>query len=128
MDGPVVDSKYRQKCAACRTMVCCDTLQELQQMYSGRNGLAFKTCKKCRDRKASKKGDGLNRTSFEHNGFYDTEEEFVNAVSSFVDVHDNHVFDASLQPLRVTATLSSSFLIDHDILVEACTQTDDHEL
>ncbi|KAK9314951.1 hypothetical protein V1524DRAFT_380612 [Lipomyces starkeyi] len=46
----VIGSKYCQKCAACRTLVRCDTLQELQQMYSGRDVHAFKTCKKCRDR------------------------------------------------------------------------------
>ncbi|KAK9486607.1 hypothetical protein V1527DRAFT_462948 [Lipomyces starkeyi] len=37
-----VDSKYCQKCAACRTRVCCDTLQELQQMYSGMDGRVFR--------------------------------------------------------------------------------------
>jgi hypothetical protein len=46
----VIDSKYCQNCAACRTLVRCDTLQELQQMYSGRDGHAFKTCRKCGDR------------------------------------------------------------------------------
>ncbi|KAK9482913.1 hypothetical protein V1527DRAFT_521761 [Lipomyces starkeyi] len=132
MNGPqvtMVDSKYCQKCAACRTLVCCDTLKELQQMYSGRDGHAFKTCKKCRDRKASKRQDeGLKRASFDLDGCYDTHEEFIDAVSSVMDRHDNHVFDASAQPLRVKATLTSSLLIDNEISVEACTQTADNEL
>ncbi|KAK9427513.1 hypothetical protein V1505DRAFT_424162 [Lipomyces doorenjongii] len=98
-------------------------------MYSGRDGHAFKTCKKCRDRKASKRQDeGLKRASFDLDGCYDTHEEFIDTVSSVMDRHDNHVFDASAQPLRVKATLTSSLLIDNEISVEACTQTADNEL
>ncbi|KAK9234052.1 hypothetical protein V1525DRAFT_414313 [Lipomyces kononenkoae] len=125
----IIDSKYCQKCAACRTQVCCDTLVELQQWHSGRDGHTFKTCKKCRDRKASKKQyDALKRTSFDLDGCYDTHEEFVDAVSSFMEQHDNHVFDASRQSLRIKATLTSNFLIDNDISVEACTQNATHDL
>ncbi|KAK9246506.1 hypothetical protein V1506DRAFT_574143 [Lipomyces tetrasporus] len=43
--------------------------------------------------------------------------EFVEAVSSFMERHDNHV-----------RTFTSTFLIDNDISVEACTQTADHDL
>ncbi|KAK9251276.1 hypothetical protein V1507DRAFT_499494 [Lipomyces tetrasporus] len=98
-------------------------------MYSGRDGHAFKTCKKYRDGKASKKqGDSLKRTSFDLDECYETHEGIVEAVSSFMERHDNHVFDASGQSLRIKATFTSTFLIDNDISVEACTQTADHDL
>ncbi|KAK9235978.1 hypothetical protein V1525DRAFT_458055 [Lipomyces kononenkoae] len=125
----IIDSKYCQKCAACRTQVCCDTLFELQQWYSSKDGHALKTCKKCRDMKASKQqGDASKRTSFDLDGCYETHEEFVDAVSSFMELHDNHVFDAFDQSLRMKATLTSTFLIDNEISVEACTQNADHDL
>ncbi|KAK9482490.1 hypothetical protein V1527DRAFT_415131 [Lipomyces starkeyi] len=125
----VIDAKYRKKCAACRTQVCCDTLQELQQMYSGMDGRVFKTCKKCRDRKASKKeGEALKPAGFGLDGCYDTHEEFVEAVSSFLEQHDSHVFDSSLPSLRIKATLKSTFLIDNNISVETCTQTSDQDV
>ncbi|KAK9481607.1 hypothetical protein V1527DRAFT_100574 [Lipomyces starkeyi] len=127
MDGRQVavgDSKYCQKCAACRTRVCCDTLQELQQMYSGMDGRVFKTCKKCRDRKASKKeGEALKPSGFDLDGCYDTHEEFVEAMSLFLEQHDSHMFDSSLPSLRIRASLKSTFLIDNDISVETCTQS-----
>ncbi|KAK9371440.1 uncharacterized protein V1513DRAFT_407266, partial [Lipomyces chichibuensis] len=120
----VGDSKYCQKCAACRTQVCCDTLQELQQMYSGVDGRVFKTCKKCRDRKASKKeGEALKPSGFDLDGCYDTHEELVEAMSSFLEQHDSHVFDSSLPSLRIRASLKSTFLIDNDISVETCTKS-----
>jgi hypothetical protein len=70
----------------------------------------------------------LKRAGFDLDGCYDTHEEFVEAVSSFVERHDNHVFDASVQSLRIKATLTSTFLIDNDVSVEDCTQTADHDL
>ncbi|KAK9329197.1 hypothetical protein V1520DRAFT_356163 [Lipomyces starkeyi] len=90
-------------------------------MYSVRDGHAVKTSSK-------RPGEVLKRAGFDLDGCDDTHEEFVEAVSSFVERHDNHEFDASLQSLRIKPTLTSTFLIDNDISVEACTPTADHDL
>jgi hypothetical protein len=79
--------------------------------------------------KASKKeGGALKPSGFVLDGCYDTHEEFVKAVSSFLEQHDSHVFDSSLPSLRIKATLKSTFLIDNDISVETCTQTSDQDV
>ncbi|KAK9427468.1 hypothetical protein V1505DRAFT_358742, partial [Lipomyces doorenjongii] len=61
-------------------------------------------------------------------GCYDTHEEFVEAVTSFLEQHDSHVFDSSLPSLRTKATPTSTFLIDNDISVKTCTQTSDQDV
>ncbi|KAK9352972.1 hypothetical protein V1523DRAFT_222527 [Lipomyces doorenjongii] len=43
----------------------------------------------------------------------ETHEEFVEAVSSFLKLHNSHEYVASLQPLRTRATLSATFLVDN---------------
>ncbi|KAK9311304.1 hypothetical protein V1524DRAFT_450381 [Lipomyces starkeyi] len=105
----VIDSKYCQNCAACRTLVRCDTLQELQQMYSGRDGHAFKTCRKC-----GEQGEVLKRAGFDLDGCYDTHEEFVEAVSSFVEPHDNHAFDASQTTFTLSCARSNEWKLERD--------------
>ncbi|KAK9358524.1 hypothetical protein V1504DRAFT_471078 [Lipomyces starkeyi] len=59
---------------------------------------------------------------------YETHEEFVEAVSSFLKHHDNHDCDASLQPLRIRASLSAPFGIGNDVSIGACAQTTDRDL
>ncbi|KAK9243959.1 hypothetical protein V1506DRAFT_555031 [Lipomyces tetrasporus] len=76
-----------------------------------------------RRRKGQRKSSGVGL-----DGCYDNHEEFVEAVSSFLEQHDSHVFDSSLPSLRIKATLKSTFLIDNDISVETCTQTSDQDV
>ncbi|KAK9481418.1 hypothetical protein V1527DRAFT_479691, partial [Lipomyces starkeyi] len=59
---------------------------------------------------------------------YESREEFVDDICSFLEQHDTHNFDASCPYLRIKATLSSALLLDNDISVEMCTQTADREL
>ncbi|KAK9350539.1 hypothetical protein V1523DRAFT_355188, partial [Lipomyces doorenjongii] len=103
-------------------------LHELQQMYSGMNGRVFKTCKKCHDRRRRRTGVTLKPSGVGLDGCYDTHEEFVEAVTSFLEQHDSHVFDSSLPSLRTKATPTSTFLIDNDISVKTCTQTSDQDV
>ncbi|KAK9310853.1 hypothetical protein V1524DRAFT_463317, partial [Lipomyces starkeyi] len=69
-------------------------------------------------------------TPFERIGFdldecYQTHEEFIESVSSFLELNDNHIADASLQPLRIKATLVPDLLIENDISMTCCTQDTD---
>ncbi|KAK9390250.1 hypothetical protein V1515DRAFT_589680 [Lipomyces mesembrius] len=41
----LLGSEYCQKCASCRTLVCCATVKELQQMFVGNGGKRVKSCK-----------------------------------------------------------------------------------
>ncbi|KAK9427757.1 hypothetical protein V1505DRAFT_402366 [Lipomyces doorenjongii] len=43
----------------------------------------------------------------------------VEAVSSFLKLHDSHEYVASLQPLRIRATLSATFLVDNGFSIAA---------
>ncbi|KAJ8096469.1 hypothetical protein POJ06DRAFT_203943 [Lipomyces tetrasporus] len=125
----VTDSQYCRKCPSCRRQIRCDTLKELAEMFTAPDGQAFKSCQKCRDKRGRK-----NRTSapmqpgFDLDECYETHEEFVEAVSSFLKHHDNHDYDASLPPLRIRASLSATFCIGNDVSIEACAQTTDRDL
>ncbi|KAK9428215.1 hypothetical protein V1505DRAFT_229836 [Lipomyces doorenjongii] len=59
---------------------------------------------------------------------YESREELVDDVCSFLEEHGTHIFEASRPSLRIKATLSSSVLLDNDISVGICTQTADREL
>ncbi|KAK9234005.1 hypothetical protein V1525DRAFT_440141 [Lipomyces kononenkoae] len=59
---------------------------------------------------------------------YDTHEEFVEAVSAFLTQHDDHKFDLTAQPLKIKATLSSTFCIDNDVSIGACAVSTDGDL
>ncbi|KAK9327492.1 hypothetical protein V1520DRAFT_283355 [Lipomyces starkeyi] len=125
----VTDSQYFRKCPSCRRKIGCDTLKELAEMFTGPDGQALKSCQKCRDKRRRK-----NQTSapmppgFDLDECYETHEEFVEAVSSFLKHHDNHEYDASRRPLRIRASLSATFCIGNDVSIGACAQTTDRDL
>ncbi|KAK9311293.1 hypothetical protein V1524DRAFT_58104 [Lipomyces starkeyi] len=48
MESSVVSprgSQYSQKCASCRTLICCATFEELQGLFIGKGGKSVKSCK-----------------------------------------------------------------------------------
>ncbi|KAK9236685.1 hypothetical protein V1525DRAFT_389238 [Lipomyces kononenkoae] len=57
---------------------------------------------------------------FDLDACYDTHEEFVEAVSAFLKQHDDHKYDLTAQPLKIKATLSSTFCIDNNVSIGAC--------
>ncbi|KAK9237012.1 hypothetical protein V1525DRAFT_344873, partial [Lipomyces kononenkoae] len=56
---------------------------------------------------------------------YDTHGDFVDAVSAFLKQHGAHKFDLTAQPLKIKATLSSTFCIDNDVSIGACALSTD---
>ncbi|KAK9243323.1 hypothetical protein V1506DRAFT_555486 [Lipomyces tetrasporus] len=113
---------YCRKCASCRSWIRCETLQGLQQMFVSFDG---KPLKSCQNRAAKSKSEELE---FDLDECYETHEDFVEGVSSFMEQHDNHKFDAAVQSLRMKVTLTSTFLIENDISVATCAQSGDQEL
>ncbi|KAJ8098596.1 hypothetical protein POJ06DRAFT_282574 [Lipomyces tetrasporus] len=87
-------------------------------MFVSFDGKPLKSCQKCRD----------NELDFDLDECYETHEDFVEGVSSFMEQHDNHKFDAAVQSLRMKVTLTSTFLIENDISVATCAQSGDQEL
>ncbi|KAK9250525.1 hypothetical protein V1507DRAFT_467244 [Lipomyces tetrasporus] len=95
-------------------------------MFVSFDGKPLKSCQKCRDNRAAKnKSEELD---FDLDECYETHEDFVEGVSSFMEQHDNHKFDAAVQSLRMKVTLTSTFLIENDISVATCAQSGDQEL
>ncbi|KAK9343550.1 hypothetical protein V1522DRAFT_230907 [Lipomyces starkeyi] len=126
---PLNLSSYSQKCTSCRTLVRRDTLQELQQMFVSHDGRPLKSCKTCRDNRALKSGGrATKRTSYDLDEHYDTHEEFIEALSSFLEQHDDHKFDFAAQSLRIRATLSANMFIESEVSVATCAQTGDRDL
>ncbi|KAK9235202.1 hypothetical protein V1525DRAFT_283041 [Lipomyces kononenkoae] len=122
-------SNYSQKCTSCRTLVRRDTLQELQQMFESHDGRPLKSCKTCRDNRASKSGGRpMKRTGYDLDGHYDTHDEFIECLSSFLEQHDDHKFDLATQSLRIRAALSTNTFVDMDVSMTGCAQTDDSAL
>ncbi|KAK9363398.1 hypothetical protein V1504DRAFT_437910 [Lipomyces starkeyi] len=115
-NSPLNFSNYSQKCASCRTLVRRDTLQELQQMFVSHDGRPLKSCKTCRDNRALKSGGRpTTRTSYDLDEHFDTHEEFIEAVSSFLEQHDDYKFNLAAQSLRIRAALSANMFIETDV-------------
>ncbi|KAK9235732.1 hypothetical protein V1525DRAFT_320589, partial [Lipomyces kononenkoae] len=125
----VEDSKYCRKCASCRSWIRCETLQGLHQMFVGIDGKPLKSCQRCRDNRAAKKQtEGSQRAGFDLDECYETHEDFIEAVSSFMEQRDNHEFNAATHNLKMKVTLTSTFLIENDISVASCAQSGDQEV
>ncbi|KAK9351085.1 hypothetical protein V1523DRAFT_417796 [Lipomyces doorenjongii] len=113
----VTDSQYCRKCPSCRRRFV-GTLEELAEMFTGVDGQAF--CQKCRDKRRTKNQTGVpTRAGFDLDECYETYEEFL---------HDSHEYVASLQPLRIRATLSATFFVDSGFSIASCAQTTDRDL
>ncbi|KAK9427224.1 hypothetical protein V1505DRAFT_57657, partial [Lipomyces doorenjongii] len=89
----VKDGKYCRKCAPCRSWTRCDTLRELQMAFTGTDGNPFKSCNKCRSNPVGK--GQTRRIDFDLDKSYESREEFVDDVCSFLEEHDTHIFEAS---------------------------------
>ncbi|KAK9236379.1 hypothetical protein V1525DRAFT_218778 [Lipomyces kononenkoae] len=123
------DSQYCRKCPSCRRQIRCDTLQELANVFAGVDGQAFRSCLKCRSKRAGKNQTGVSQSAgFDLDAGYDTHEELVEAVSAFLKQHDDHKFDLTAQPLKIKATLSSTCCIDNDVSIGACAVSTDGDL
>ncbi|KAK9244377.1 hypothetical protein V1506DRAFT_522801 [Lipomyces tetrasporus] len=123
------DSQYCRKCPSCRRQIRCDTPQELEKLFTGADGQAFRSCHKCRSKRAGTNQPGVSqRAGFDLDACYDTHEKFVEAVSAFLKQHDDRKFDLTAQPLKIKATLSPVFCIDNDVSIGACAVTTDGDL
>ncbi|KAK9242377.1 hypothetical protein V1506DRAFT_547713 [Lipomyces tetrasporus] len=117
----VEDSQYCRKCPACRCWIRRDTLRELENTFAGPDGQVFRSCQRCREKRQRKsQSRASRRAGFDLDGCYETRKEFVEAVSSFLEQHDSHKYDSSLQTLRIRANLASTVLIDNDISIVDC--------
>ncbi|KAK9481502.1 hypothetical protein V1527DRAFT_499700 [Lipomyces starkeyi] len=96
-------SNYSQKCVSCGTLVCCQTLQDLQNMFITADGRPAKTCTRCRDNASI-------------------------VISSFMEQRDGHIFDPDAHSVRFKATLADCFVIENDVSVASCAQHNDENL
>ncbi|KAK9487534.1 hypothetical protein V1527DRAFT_495035 [Lipomyces starkeyi] len=117
----IEDSKYCRKCASCRSWIRCDTLQALQHMFVGLDGKPLK--------RTRRKNQTTNpkRTEFDLYESYENHEDFFEAVSLCMELHDNHRCEAAVQPLRMV-TLTSTFLIENDISMATCAQSEGQKI
>ncbi|KAK9349764.1 hypothetical protein V1523DRAFT_356486 [Lipomyces doorenjongii] len=120
-------SEYCQKCASCRTLVCCATFQGVQQMFVGNGGKSVKSCKNCRDNAKTKVREQKD-ASYNLDEQFETHEDFIEVVSSFLERHDKHIFSPEMESLKLRVTLSESFVLGNDVSVALCAQTEDREL
>ncbi|KAK9483369.1 hypothetical protein V1527DRAFT_473248 [Lipomyces starkeyi] len=98
-------------------------------MFAGADGQAFRSCHKCRNKRAGKNHTGESqRAGFDLDECYDTHEEFVEAVSVLWKQHDDHKFDLTAQPLKIKATVSSPVCVDNDVAIGACAVTTNIDL
>ncbi|KAK9426998.1 hypothetical protein V1505DRAFT_98649 [Lipomyces doorenjongii] len=120
-------SEFCKKCASCRTLVCCATLQGLQQMFVGNGGKSVKSCKNCRDNAKTRVREQKD-ASYNLDEQFETHEDFIEVVSSFLERHDKHIFSPETESLKLRVTLSESFVLGNDVSVALCAQTEDREL
>ncbi|KAK9428347.1 hypothetical protein V1505DRAFT_292002, partial [Lipomyces doorenjongii] len=59
---------------------------------------------------------------------FETHEDFIEVVSSFLERHDKHIFSPETQSLKLRVTLSESLVLGNDASVALCAQTEDREL
>ncbi|KAK9334731.1 hypothetical protein V1521DRAFT_374467 [Lipomyces starkeyi] len=109
----IADSHYCRRCSSCRTWTRCKTIEE-QQVFSGLDDRPVKSCQTCR----------ANRTGFDLDEYCQTHEDFIDSVSSFLELNDN-ITDADLQSLRIKATLAPDLLIQNDMSMTCCAQDTD---
>ncbi|KAK9481453.1 hypothetical protein V1527DRAFT_493571 [Lipomyces starkeyi] len=120
------DSHYCRRCSSCRTWTRCKTIEELQQVFSGLDGRPVKSCQTCRANKTTKTKDApFKRTGFDLDEYYQTHEDFIESVSSFLELNDNHITDVGFQSLRIKATLAPDLLIENDMSMTCCAQDTD---
>ncbi|KAK9356262.1 hypothetical protein V1523DRAFT_262170 [Lipomyces doorenjongii] len=84
---------------------------------SSLDGRPLKSCQRCRANKSTKtKNTPFTRTGFDLDEYYQTHEDFIESVSSFLELNDNHIADADLQSLRIKAILAPDLRYVHDVL------------
>ncbi|KAK9489113.1 hypothetical protein V1508DRAFT_407263 [Lipomyces doorenjongii] len=127
------DSQYCRKCPSCRRQIRCDSLQELAKMFAGADGQGFGAATNAVatldevnmfiNHQSQRAGKTMSqRAGFDLDACYDTHEEFVEVVSTFLKQRDDHKFDITAQ------RLSSTFCIDNDVSIGACAVTTDCDL
>ncbi|KAJ8098504.1 hypothetical protein POJ06DRAFT_282516 [Lipomyces tetrasporus] len=95
-------SQYSQKCASCRTLICCATFEELQGLYQS-------------------KGPGPKAYDLDQE--VESHEDFMEVVSSFLEQRDSHIFDPEAQSFTFRITLTGFFVLENDVSVATCTQS-----
>ncbi|KAK9318744.1 hypothetical protein V1517DRAFT_355549 [Lipomyces orientalis] len=107
-------SNYSQKCVFCFTLVCGETLQDLQKMFTTADGRPAKTCKRCRDNAREKSIRVMRRSSFDLDEQFENYDEFIEILSSFMGQRDGHIFDPDAHA--------------NDVSVAKCAQSSDENL
>ncbi|KAK9311032.1 hypothetical protein V1524DRAFT_419340 [Lipomyces starkeyi] len=123
MESSVVSprgSQYSQKCASCRTLICCATFEELQGLFIGKGGKSVKSCKNCR---ANAKSKVPGPTAYDLDQEVESHEDFMEVVSSFLEQRDSHIFDPEAQSFTFRITLTGSFVLENDVSVATCAQS-----
>ncbi|KAK9427486.1 hypothetical protein V1505DRAFT_35291 [Lipomyces doorenjongii] len=123
------DSNYSQKCVSCGTLVCCETLQDLQKMFITADGRPAKTCKRCRDNREGK-------SPFEQRDVVlltltSSSRTTMNLLRLSRPLWSNvMVIPLILMPtlLRFRATLAGCFVLENDVSMASCAQSNDENL
>ncbi|ODQ69036.1 hypothetical protein LIPSTDRAFT_203246 [Lipomyces starkeyi NRRL Y-11557] len=123
MESSVVSprgSQYSQKCASCRTLICCATFEELQGLFIGKGGKSVKSCKNCR---ANAKSKVPGPKAYDLDQEVESHEDFMEVVSSFLEQRDSHIFDPEAQSFTFRITLTAFFVLENDVSVATCAQS-----
>ncbi|KAK9259659.1 hypothetical protein V1519DRAFT_469134 [Lipomyces tetrasporus] len=96
-------------------------------MFVGNGGKSVKSCKNCRDNAKAKVREQED-ASYNLDEHFESHEDIIEVVSSFLECHDEHKFSPDAQPLKLRVTLSESFVLGNDVSVALCAQTEDREL
>ncbi|ODQ71000.1 hypothetical protein LIPSTDRAFT_5043 [Lipomyces starkeyi NRRL Y-11557] len=123
MESSVVSprgSQYSQKCASCRTLICCATFEELQGLFIGKGGKSVKSRKNCR---ANAKSKVPGPKAYDLDQEVESHEDFMEVVSSFLEQRDSHIFDPEAKSFTFRITLTGFFVLENDVSVATCTQS-----
>ncbi|KAK9246083.1 hypothetical protein V1506DRAFT_553367 [Lipomyces tetrasporus] len=87
-------------------------------MFVSHDGRLLKSCKTCCEPVTIP----TTRTSYDLDDHYATREEFIEAVSSLLEQHDDHKFNLAAQSLRIRAAPSANMYIETDVSMATCAQ------
>ncbi|KAK9387121.1 hypothetical protein V1515DRAFT_639229 [Lipomyces mesembrius] len=95
-------------------------------MFVGNGGKCVKSCKNCRDNKTKVREQ--EDASYNLDEHFETHEDFIEVVKSFLERYDKQIFSPEAQSLKLRVTLSESFMLGNVVSVALRAQTEDREL
>ncbi|KAK9429338.1 hypothetical protein V1505DRAFT_422655 [Lipomyces doorenjongii] len=68
------------------------------------------------------------RSSFDLDEQFENHDEFIEIVSAFMEQRDGHTFDPDAHSVRFRATLAGCFVLEYDVSMASCAQSNDENL